>query len=470
MTAVPAAASLANHRAWPLLPCGLAVSYGIALYPGRWTPDSVAEATETATGRYTDWYAPVFHAFLHLPHTVFPHFGAMLLAQLLLLALGAYGLSRALFSRLASSLVATFLLVYPPVIGWGLVMSRDVWYGVLLLGLAATTSALVLRDHRRGTRIVLWVAAIACLVLGAAVRQNGFVGEIPVVAFFLFTSVRDLPRHRARAVRRTRLRLLAFTTACTTATFLLLIGALRVTTYQLLDAARTSPERVLFIFDIAAISVRNGESVFSPDELDPAQYPELERVFTPTSVWSLIWGPDRLFPLSDPALRFRDSWIAAIREHPLDYLKSRLYISRRLIGAPPVDVPWTYQPTESSRNFAQPWFEHPNRVIDRYLHYFSQSDLHRSVFYGALALLFVVVALWRDDRYRAVGAFCAGALLYTLSLFFAVTVTDNRFNWPLIVAGVIAAAGLGKAGLRFAAERRRAAVTHVRRAQAVADR
>jgi hypothetical protein len=199
--------------------------------------------------------------------------------------------------------------------------------------------------------------------------------------------------------------------------------------------------------------------MFSPELLDPAKYSELERIFTPDNVWSLVWGPDRLFPLDDPTQRFQDDWIDAIRAHPVDYLKSRLYISRRLLGAPPSGLLWTYQPTEGSRQFAHPWFERPNRLIDRYLKYFSQWSFHRAVFYGALALMFVVVAFWRDERHRAVGAFCAGALLYTFSLFFSVAVTDNRFSWTLIVAGLIATAGLCGVAVGLAEERRRSEVT-----------
>jgi hypothetical protein len=105
---------------------------------------------------------------------------------------------------------------------------------------------------------------------------------------------------------------------------------------------------------------------------------------------------------------------------------------------------WTYQPTDGSRTFASPWFERPNRLIDKYLEHFSQFDFHRSIFYALAILVFGIIGWRQGDRSRLVVALGLGTVLYTLSYFFLITVTDNRFNWPMIVVGILSAAGLAQ--------------------------
>jgi hypothetical protein len=103
---------------------------------------------------------------------------------------------------------------------------------------------------------------------------------------------------------------------------------------------------------------------------------------------------------------------------------------------------WTYQPTDGSRTFASPRFERPNRLVDEYLRHFSQSDVHRSIFYAIAILVFGIIGWRQGDRTRLVVVLGLGTILYTLSYFFLSTVTDNRFNWVMIVVGILSAAGL----------------------------
>jgi hypothetical protein len=432
--------NIAESVWWPLAPVLASLLLGLALYPGRWTPDPVTEFHEIRTGDFTDWYAPVFHAILLPSFRVFPHPGVMLAAQLVLVTLSFYGVARALFSRRTSAVLATLLLIYPPIIGWGVVISRDVWYAGLLLALTAITRLVLEAPTGSRARIALVGCGLALLFLVCSTRQNGFLGAVPILLLAIWTlSAEQFPGLRSRLW--TRSVLTAATTVVLTGAMLL---AINVSTYDILHARRTALKDTLYVFDIAAVSHRTDSNLFSRESLRPDLYDEVEAAYSPVHVWGLIWGPQAVFT-GDLAKRdssLRADWLRAIRSHPLDYLAARVAIFRALIGMPPARPMWTYVSAAESRPFAKPWLTRPSRVFDRYVERFSQSDLQRSIFYVIAVVVFAAVG-WRLGReHQVVAAFGLGSLLYLLSFFFLANGADNRYNWVVIIAGVLSVAGL----------------------------
>jgi hypothetical protein len=326
-------------------------------------------------------------------------------------------------------------MLFPPVLGWAVVLSRDVWYGTMLLAAAAALRFLMFDSGGKAARIAAWAAAGAGILMAAAVRQNGIVGLLPVLALAAWLLVDELSSARRLTVR------VAYTAFATLTAAFLTLGVVRLLTYQVIDAHRTHIDQALYIYDLAAVSERSGEYLFSPRTLPKAEFGSLVRAFDPDNVDSILWGPDAFFDLgSSDTAALRSEWIDLLREHPLDYARARAHLFARMLAVPPAEPVWTYQPTSASRALASEAFGLPNRAVDRYLREFSTSFLQRPFLYLVPILLFLVLAAPSSPKYRFVAAIALGALLSELSFFFLSTVVGTRYSWIMIVMGVVTAA------------------------------
>jgi hypothetical protein len=448
-----APSSASRPSCWLLLPVSVALVYAAALYPGRWTSDTVYQELETAgVVGMSDWYSPLLNTLLSAPYRLVPHFGLLLVLQLLVLAVSVYGVGRALFSARGAALLAVGCLVYAPILGWAIVLSRDVWYGTALLGGAAALRLVLFARLGTVGSIFAWLAAALALALAMAIRQNGIVGVLPLVAFaaWVLLGRSDNPRFTS-LLSSTRRRLLA-----TGAATLFVLGAttlaLRAIVYEGVDARRANIDAVLYTYDLAAVSQRLNENRFSRSVLPPERFPQLVEQFDPANVDSVFWGEDELFDLSRPGsvAALRDDWVETLSERPATYVAARAHLFGELVAAsaPPV---WTYHPTTESRkledprlraDIADPAFERPNVAVDRYLAVWADSFLQRPVLYLAAILAFLALSVRRDARYRFVASVGAGVVLYVGSFFFLATGVGNRFSWVAMVLGVVAMAAL----------------------------
>jgi hypothetical protein len=459
---------------WLLLPLSVALVYAVALYPGRWTVDTVLQELEVSgVVPVSDWFSPLLNTLLSGPYRVVPHFGLLLVSQLVVFAVSVYGIGRALFGARGAAFLAVGCLVYAPILGWAIVLSRDVWYGTALLGGAAVLRLVLFARLGMAGFIFAWIAAALALTLAMAIRQNGIVGVLPMVAFaaWVLLGRSDNPRTTS-LVRSARRRLLA-----TGAATLLVLGAatlaLRTVVYEGVDARRADIDAVLYIYDLAAVSQRLDENRFSRAALPPSRFPRLVEQFDPANVDSVFWGEDALFDLSRPerVAALREDWQETVRGRPATYLAARAHLFGELVGAsePPV---WTYQPAAESRkladprlrpDIAEPTFERPNAALDRYLARWADSFLQRPFLYLAAIAAFVALSWRRDAHYRFVASVGTGVLLYVGSFFFLATVVGNRFSWVAMVVGVVAMAALAASARTWFVEvaRRREARSRV---------
>ena len=174
-----AGSALRRARAWvaglgprPILVAGWAV-FLVYAYPGYMSSDSVDQLLDARLGTFNDWHSPAMtEVWRWVGFTIAGPFG-MLALQSLLVLLGAYALAvRSLPARTAA-LVASGLLVFPPVMAGMAVLWQDSQMaGFLIAGLAAVTS------RRRGVQ----VAGFGLLVLATAMRTSAAFAVLPMLA------------------------------------------------------------------------------------------------------------------------------------------------------------------------------------------------------------------------------------------------------------------------------------------------
>jgi hypothetical protein len=380
----------ANLCFWSSLPVLTALLLTVAAYPGRWTPDTAAQAAEVETGFITDWYGPLFNALLRIPYTVIPHFGLLLGVQLLLLAVSTFILARQLVGCGAAALIAIVCLLYAPILGWSIVLSRDVWYGAFVLAFAAAVALLLYGEHPR-TRRAGWIGAVPFFEVALAVRQNGFVGTIPIVAFAAATLLSRRTSPTTTLLLRTRFRRLAAASVAAVAVVALSLLASRAVVYGLVDARRAHVDQALYLYDLSAASQRLEENQFDPRALPPRDFPRLVRQFNPDDLYSVMWGPDPLFQQvykSDPVALLREDWIEMVRDEPTTYAAERAHLFLRLIGLT-APATYTYQPVDWSRPIAEPAFARPNAQLDAYFAATADSPLQRPFLYYLAIVAFI---------------------------------------------------------------------------------
>src|SRR5207249_2829704 len=176
--AIPAAGAVA--------PLAAALAVGIAGYPGRWTPDTAEQYREIRSGRYIDWFGPVFNALLHSVRLFDRHLGLLLPLQLSLLAISVYVVLCLILRPSIASAVSTGIVLSPPVLSWGIVLSRDVWYGAAYAAMGALTAAALWSAARWWARVTSLVGATCFAFLAVGIRQNGVFAVLPVVAFTIW--------------------------------------------------------------------------------------------------------------------------------------------------------------------------------------------------------------------------------------------------------------------------------------------
>ena len=278
--------------------------------PGLLTPDSTWMLDQARTDTINDWLSPVpiwLIRTLHLRGSFV--FAATTLAFFIVVArLLCRGLPRWL-----AGAVAALVGWSPPVLGWLSALGRDTWFGI-----AALASVLIVTSDpspRRGRCAVRW-GLLAVGLLGAlCARQNA----APVVLVLLLIEFHErLPR----STPRRRWVLAAVGSGVLTAGLLLAVSSF---TDHVIRPARTAPEQVTYVSDLAAMSLDTGEALVPADVWYGA--PDYERL-------SAVWDDDdgtAIYNVENPPIRtitdglgtLRRRWLSAIVHHPVPYVHRR---------------------------------------------------------------------------------------------------------------------------------------------------
>jgi hypothetical protein len=220
-----------------------------------------------------------------------------------------------------------------------------------------------------------------------------------------------------------------------------------------IKAKATYPQQVLFEFDLANMSLREG-SVLLPKFLFPAQSTQTLRQYnSPYTALPLVAGAGHPLIGTPQAAPFpslvsgsqertlQRDWLHAVLRHPATYLHVRWEAWTRLIAwsapayepyHPGIDSnPWNYRPT----------FLTLDHAASSYLAFFTPAPLaggllHRTWIYLLLGPLVGADLLTRRRAVplRIIGTMCVATVLYYLGYFFLTMGGGFRWGWVVAVA------------------------------------
>ena len=432
---------------------------GLCFWPGHMNADTLYQIQQAISGDVNNRHAPLLVALWSVGWDLGMGPGWILVGQTVCFMAGAYLILRAIFGRIAAALVAAAIALSPPVFGMLALVGRDIWFTAFLL---LAFGFLVRATQRPWPVRGRWLAAAAAAAwLALAARQNAAVSVVIVcvgIAGLLVARRRgnrgdlgDAPAEHGRPLR----------TAITATAAGVALTAVLVLTQVAASAAigvrDVQPEQYLFIYDVAAISVREDENLL-PADVMPIRDPRvLEQRFSVDVVNTLILTVPPLVatPLGGrKTAEVRDAWREGILDHPGDYLDARWDLFWRQVALTRKPV-FIYHPVidDSPLDFSL-----ANPGLDRrardYVEAFADPVLdggivHRVWIYLLLALAAAVVLLRRRAPVvlRCVGALGLAALTYQIGLFFLAMGVQYRLENPSVVIGLLCAAVL----LRLAA-------------------
>ena len=407
--------------------------------PGQLSYDSVTQLADGRSGSYNSWHPPLMAFLLGLFDRVVPGTGLFLLFQsgLLLAALLAL-VSHSSFEDgprgWLTPLIALAIVLTPQ---W-LLYQGEIWKDVLFADAAiAGFVALAVAASRRLSWP--WLAGPALLLtLAACIRQNGLV-LLPVAAVTLgFIAQRQGARGWAYG-----------------AAFLLATLGLG-TSITLVLAARGDGG------DGAAAQLRLGQSydlagafTRQPGLALPLtrDAPRLDRLLRTTRLYT----PLRNDPMAGdvaiqdaistaPAGAIARSWRTLVLEHPALYLQDRLAVFAALVATPdatachfaPVGVDG--DPALMARLGLTPGARPQDRMLAHYARAFFATPVYSHLFWGAVALVLLVLLLRRPSPADlAVAGLLAGALLFSVTFVIIAIACDYRYLAVLDLSAMAAA-------------------------------
>jgi hypothetical protein len=429
---------------------------GFAYWPGQMNVDMLSQIGEVASGQFTNQHAPILQALWHPLWELGFGPGWVLLGQLLAFVAGAYLILRAAFPRIPAAVVTAAIAVSPPLFSDLGSMQRDVWFAVLLvLTFGLVVRAAQLQWPWRGRVLALAVAA-AWLTLAS--RQNAafaLVCACVVIAGMALERRREVISVGGSSKEPKRPRLLVGALAGGVALTLALIGT-QIAASHAIGVRDAHPESTLFIYDLAAVSVRERENAFPADVMSKRGIAAIDRRYDVDAMHAFTFFPGAPieFPFSSTtAESLRSGWWETVREHPRAYLDARWDLWLREIAL-----------TRSARNpYERPMndnggfpfaFPSLNWAALDYMEIFGREGSQGEPIDGGplfavwvylLAALAGAIVLLRRGRpwtLLAVGALSLSALTNQLGVFLAVMHNAYRFEFPSVVVGALTAAVL----------------------------
>lgn len=430
-----------------LLSLGLLL-FGFALilalnWPGQMSYDSVVQLADARSGQYDSWHPPVMAWLLGLGDHLLAGPG-LFLAFVAGLLLGAWFLLLKSGRPGWGSVIILLLAFATPQL---LLYQGTIWKDVLFAnaGIAgfASLAAAAARWQTPRLRIPLLIVSVLLLSLAALARQNGFI-LLPIAALCL-----GLIAARLTSVRKGWLYGAGLLAAClmvmTAANLALGLrtdhgkGAsdqLRLAqTYDLVGAVRLDPTVRLTVLeeqapDLDALIRKDGVALYSPHLVDTLE--------------SSSRLTDAIYHAPEGAVFAQ--WRQLVFQHPGTYLRERLPVFRWVLAPPDLlvchpDVVGVDGPPEEMKALGlQPHI----RTQDRFLYFYVAKFFHTPVlshlFYGAMAIVFLILLMGRGTPADiAVAGLQLAALLFALSFFVVSIACDYRYMYFLDLAAITGA-------------------------------
>jgi hypothetical protein len=406
----------------------LAVLYA---FPGYMNWDSGEQLYQARTGIYEDWHAPMMAWLWRIvEHVVSGPFG-MLVLQLTAFLGGMYLALRQRFAPRTAAIVASALLLFPPV----LTPMAVVWKDAQLAGWLIAGTMLAVREQR-------WqrIAGIAMLVLAAGVRDNGMAALPPLCV--LIAATWGFPRK-------------LLTVGVAAALTIGISSAALIANHALTDIHAHAWYRANAIHDVVG-------AICHEDQMTDAEVREA-LAGIPISVDSnlqsnicLHYDPQWWLPLTvldgaifatvpgpDDRRARKHAWYGVVRHHTLAWLRHRWAVTSLLLGlsADPPDEPVCQSTVDDpfhqvvNHDGARWGFQ---TAIGDAFRWLGTTVLYRPWLYALLALLLAADAVRRRDRW-VIAVTCSG-LLYEASYLLGAAGGAYRYSHWMVTGACLSLA------------------------------
>jgi hypothetical protein len=413
----------------------------IGFWPGHMNADTLIQISEVSGETpITDQHAPILLFLWKLGWPLGVRPGAVLVIQVAVFLIGSYLVLRVALSPLGASIAAALVALSPPVLGQLGLLGRDTWFACLLV-LTFGLLAVAARSAGRTTTWALRLAALAAF-LALATRQNAAaaVAIAGIAGAFLLLGPRL--RDRGRFIR------LGAPIAAGVAVTIAAVGV-QVGVVRLAGTETVHPDQGVYIYDLAAFSRREHTSLFPGSVYPLGDVRPIERHSSLYDIIDLVAGRHAIFktPLSGAQTEdMREAWLDEVESHPLEWLDIHWDSWVRQVGLTGGGVLVVYHPgIDTNRLGYEIEFDDENRVLIDYLGAFttdgpSNSSLliFRPFVYLLIAAVAAVWLLRRGGAAPIVGGLAVSALTYQIGYLLATVAIQYRFEYPAVVAGLLA--------------------------------
>jgi hypothetical protein len=221
---------------------------------------------------------------------------------------------------------------------------------------------------------------------------------------------------------------------------LLLFGSQAVL-LAVIGVERTHPEQATFLYDVAALSVRRDEVLFSSEVYPRQDLAALEQGFIRGGVNPLIFGGSAPLPFpltAEEATTLRQDWLDAIAADPVGYLAVRWSLWEQQM-AWSGKTEWVYHPYVDPN----PWgyqIAHPSldERLQAYLRLANDDSMRGGPVYEVwvymlVTALGVLYLRHRSPERQLVGWLCVASLVYQVTIFAAAMGVGYRLTYPSVV-------------------------------------
>ncbi len=415
--------------------------HSLVVWPGRMSNDTLIQIAALRDGSYTDWHAGLLLVLWRPFWLLGVGPGWVTWASTIVFLFGLYSLVRCALPRAAAVVATVLVLAYPPVLGHLGYLGRDLWYTAFFLAAGAALLRLT-RVSGRTSRITWAVAVVAGVWLLVASRQNA----VPAAGVLLWAAVSSggpwswLGRFD-RSVGAVPLRGRVVRALVALVAMLALLGT-QWGVKRLFQVRGTHPEQATYIYDVAALSLRERSVLFSPEVYPAQDLARLEQRWSTDGVNPLLFPPEPLivFPLPPSAVPvLRQDWLSAIRDHPRGYLAIRYQLWTQQI-AWRANTEWIYHPGVDPNEWG---YTIANPSLDEQLQRYLRASASNPQLTGGplyeiwIYLLVTAMGLaylghGRRDR-QMLGWLCLASLAYQATIFLGAMGIGYRLTYPAVV-------------------------------------
>ncbi|HEY6908585.1 MAG TPA: hypothetical protein VI356_04390 [Myxococcales bacterium] len=426
---------IARRCAWANLWLVAALSCTIAVatfWPGHLDTDSVHQLEVARMNVEEAWPPPLLSKAWRVLDRIEPGAGGMLIFQNAMFFAGVALLVGAALGPGWAFLVPA-IGFFPPILALLNTIYRDTQMGCAF----ALAFGLLAWAELRAARWPLFCAPVL-LLYAVGVRYNAMLAALPAYLWWGGLARRAwFSGRRAAAGRFAGVALMVLSQGAVLAWF---SGAIRRGAYEQVGVTE---------HDLAAISLDTGKNLFPETMVRRGVSLEvLRRNFRTDSADLLSWGPDASsFRPANPgdSAMLQRCWLAAIAAHPLAYLRHRLGMLARQLGAPRTaffmnDMSWM-SPGFVPLKVALGVNEAPgpaDRLAMRFLMLWPGTLLFRGWIYLCIAIVALAFpAVRAGPTFTPCRALAWSSILMAAPLLFIDPSAEFRYVWWCVIAGLL---------------------------------